>query len=107
MKSSEIRLLRKKFNISQLDLCSLTGINQSNLSDIESEKTSPTEKTLLRIERTFSVLEKVKKPPNLSFNWNDDKIIDFLNWYLELHKIDSRFNLENKSIIESFKNAEN
>lgn len=42
---------------------------------------------------------------NNSF-WDDDKVIDFINWYLELHNLDFRYTLENKSIIESFKNGD-
>ncbi len=38
--------------------------------------------------------------------WNDDKVIDFVNWYLELHKLDFRYTLENRTIIESFKNGD-
>ena len=37
--------------------------------------------------------------------WNDDKVIDFVNWYIELHKLDFRYTLENRTIIESFKNG--
>lgn len=42
---------------------------------------------------------------NNSF-WDDDKVIDFINWYLELHNLDFRYTLENKTIIESFKNGD-
>lgn len=38
--------------------------------------------------------------------WNDDKVIDFVNWYLKLHKLDFRYRLENRTIIESFKNGD-
>jgi len=38
--------------------------------------------------------------------WDDDKVIDFVNWYIELHKLDFRYTLENKCIIESFKNGD-
>lgn len=38
--------------------------------------------------------------------WNDDKVIDFVNWYLKLHNLDFRYNLENKTIIKSFKNGD-
>ena len=38
--------------------------------------------------------------------WNDDKVIDFVNWYIALHKLDFRYTLENKTIIESFKNGD-
>jgi hypothetical protein len=38
--------------------------------------------------------------------WNDDNVIDFVNWYIKLHKLDFRYILENKTIIESFKNGD-
>ena len=38
--------------------------------------------------------------------WNDDKVIDFVNWYIDLHKLDFRYTLENRMIIESFKNGD-
>ena len=39
------------------------------------------------------------------FSWDDNKVIDFVNWYLKVHRIDciGRYNLENKTLIESFK----
>ena len=40
------------------------------------------------------------------FVWNEDKVIDFVNWYIELHKLDFRYTLENRTIIESFKNGD-
>jgi len=38
--------------------------------------------------------------------WNDDKVIDFVNWYIQLHKLDFRYTLENRTIIDSFKNGD-
>jgi len=38
--------------------------------------------------------------------WNDNRVIDFVNWYIELHKLDFRYTLENRNIIESFKNGD-
>lgn len=38
--------------------------------------------------------------------WTDEKVIEFLNWYIELHKLNFVYTLENKSIIESFKNGD-
>ncbi len=40
------------------------------------------------------------------FVWSDSSVIDFVNWYLKLHNIDSRFELENQYIIDSFKNGD-
>jgi len=41
------------------------------------------------------------------FVWDDDKVIDFINWYIELKGIGDRYTLENRFIIESFKNGDN
>ena len=38
--------------------------------------------------------------------WDDDKVIDFVNWYIELHKLDFRYTIENMNIIESFKTGD-
>lgn len=38
--------------------------------------------------------------------WTDEKVIDFVNWYIKLNKLDFRYTLENKTILESFKNGD-
>ena len=38
--------------------------------------------------------------------WDDNKVIDFVNWYIKLNKLDFRYTLENKNIIDSFKNGD-
>lgn len=35
--------------------------------------------------------------------WDDDKVIDFVNWYVKLHDLDFRYILENKTLIDTFK----
>lgn len=37
------------------------------------------------------------------FNWSDEIVIDFVNWYIKLHKLPVKFELENLNILESFK----
>jgi hypothetical protein len=44
---------------------------------------------------------------NKKFKWTDDKVIDFVNWYIKLHKLGFKYTLENRTIIDSFKNDEN
>jgi predicted RNA-binding Zn-ribbon protein involved in translation (DUF1610 family) len=39
------------------------------------------------------------------FKWSDDKVIDFTNWFLDLHKLPT-YKLENQTILESFKNGD-
>ncbi len=41
-----------------------------------------------------------------SFKWDDGKVIDFVNWYLRVHNISSRFELENQTLIDSYKNGD-
>jgi hypothetical protein len=40
----------------------------------------------------------------MEFKWTDDKVIEFVNWYLKLQKLPFRYTLENRTIIEHFKN---
>ena len=37
-----------------------------------------------------------------NFEWTDKNVIDFVNWFLELHKLPFRYKLENMEILESF-----
>jgi len=39
-------------------------------------------------------------------DWNDDRVIDFVNWYIKLKKLDVRYELENEEIINSFKSGQ-
>jgi len=39
--------------------------------------------------------------------WNDDKVIDFVNWYIKVCNLDFKYIIENGSIVESFKNGDN
>lgn len=43
----------------------------------------------------------------MNYNWDDNKVIDFVNWYLELHNLPFQYTLENITIIDSFKNGDN
>ena len=36
------------------------------------------------------------------FEWTDKSVIDFVNWFLDLHKLPFRYKLENIEILESF-----
>jgi len=38
--------------------------------------------------------------------WDDNKVIDFVNWFLKLHKLPWRYTLENQNIIDSFKQGD-
>ena len=37
-----------------------------------------------------------------NFEWTNEKVIDFVNWFLDLHKLSFRYKLENMEILESF-----
>jgi len=47
------------------------------------------------------VLSKMK-----DFHWSEDKVFDFVNWYIDLHRLPTRFKLENQTIVDSFKNGD-
>jgi len=38
--------------------------------------------------------------------WSDNEVIDFVNWYISLHKLGFKYELENQTIIDSFKNGD-
>ena len=40
------------------------------------------------------------------FVWSEDKLIDFVNWYVKLKKLPVNYELENKTIIHSFLNGD-
>ena len=37
-----------------------------------------------------------------NFEWTDKSVIDFVNWFLDLHKLPFRYKIENMEILESF-----
>lgn len=56
-------------------------------------------------EREIKNLQKIEMKQSDIF-WTDEKVIDFVNWYIKLNKMDFRYTLENKTILESFKNGD-
>jgi len=42
----------------------------------------------------------------INYRWTNNKVIDFVNWFLRLHKLPERYQLENMTIIESFQNGD-
>lgn len=56
--------------------------------------------------KRFLAAVPLPKPEQEAPKWNDDKVIDFVNWFLKLHRIPSRYELENLHIIESFLNGD-
>jgi hypothetical protein len=38
--------------------------------------------------------------------WTNDKVIEFVNWYLKLNRINPRYELENQTVIDSFLNGD-
>ena len=64
----------------------------------------------------FEILKGVfKTKDGLSWNelsemlnecWTEERIIDFINWYLKVHKLSDRYYLENKTLIESFERGD-
>jgi len=41
-----------------------------------------------------------------NFVWTDESVIDFVNWYLTIHKLPINYQLENQTIIDSFKHGD-
>lgn len=39
-------------------------------------------------------------------NWTDDKVLDFINWYLKVQRLGFRYTIENRTLIESFKRGD-
>jgi hypothetical protein len=54
-------------------------------------------------KRLDKVLKEMNKQP-LQFipTWNTNKVIDFVNWYIELKGLGENNKLENQSILDSF-----
>lgn len=40
------------------------------------------------------------------FKWTDDTVIDFVNWYIKLHRLSTKYELENLEILDSFKRGD-
>jgi hypothetical protein len=40
------------------------------------------------------------------YHWTNEKVIDFVNWFLDLHRLPDRCKLENMTILDSFKNGD-
>lgn len=41
-----------------------------------------------------------------SYQWDDNRVIDFVSWYLEVCKLDvDRYSIENRTIIDTFKDG--
>jgi len=57
------------------------------------------------------VLSLLSDSPNVpvieTFAWCDNSVIDFVNWYVNLHKLPIIYALENQTILESFKRGDN
>lgn len=52
---NNIKLFRKKKGLKQIDLASAIGIDDANLRRIESGRTSPTLKTLIRVAAALEI----------------------------------------------------
>jgi hypothetical protein len=43
---------------------------------------------------------------NEEFKWTDESVIDFVNWYLKVKNLGVNYELENQTIVDSFKNGD-
>ncbi len=58
-------------------------------------------------ESAMIYLNRLKiSPLNNEWTWDDDKVYDFVNWFLKLHKLPFRYTLENQEIVDSFKRGD-
>lgn len=57
---------------------------------------------------THSLYHKVVEDPIKleEYTWTDESVIDFVNWYMKLHKLPVNYTLENQTILESFKKGD-
>lgn len=40
-----------------------------------------------------------------NYIWNDSKVIDFVNWYIQFHNLPFNYELENLALLEEFKHG--
>jgi hypothetical protein len=41
-----------------------------------------------------------------NFTWTDEKVTNFVNWYVNLHQLPPRYKMDNHTILNSFKRGE-
>jgi len=88
-------------------LCDFSPIVDKEQPSKESQKEKNL-KILDEMANQDALLRDMEEPQGA--DWNTDKVIDFVNWYLRLCKVitnnNCRFELENQSIIDSFFNGD-
>ena len=57
-------------------------------------------------EEINEAIDKIKEQKLFRFIWTDEKVIDFVNWYINLHNLDFRYTIENNDILVSFKRGD-
>lgn len=57
------------------------------------------------MEKNGALIENTQQTDE-TFIWCDDKVIDFVNWYIDLCKLDFNYKLENRYVLDSFKNGD-
>jgi hypothetical protein len=82
--------------------CSKCGVIGSCICNFGKYELTKEEK-----DKWDKVLEEMNKQP-LQFipSWNTNKVIDFVNWYVDLKKLGENYKLENQTIIDSFLRGE-
>lgn len=43
---------------------------------------------------------------NKPYHWTNEKVIDFVNWFINLNRLPDRYKLENLTILDSFKRGD-
>jgi len=50
--------------------------------------------------------EQLQRVGNSPFMWDDNKVLDFVNWYIKLQDLNFKYTLENRSLLDKFKNGD-
>lgn len=66
------------------------------------ENPETTQGWMIAKECVPKIAQEIIKP----FQWTDDNVMDFVNWFLKVKNIDQRYEIENIEIINSFKNGD-
>lgn len=76
---------------------------RNNLPFCTCKKENPYQLTKEEKDKWDKVLEELNNQPIQFLSvWNTNKVIDFVNWYIDLKQLGENNKLENSTIIESF-----
>lgn len=80
---------------------------QPQNNDIENLANTLVENTVTPSDEDVELAKSIiNKHKIQQFQWTDNKVIEFVNWYVKLHKLPFSYTLENQTIIDSFKHGD-